>query len=428
MLRVDISDLLFSQSFLEIKYFHQAHQVMQNIHKKYTDGWLSFLDVDERNDIKRIQEYVQKKKNAFESIVVLGIWGSALGTKAIFQAIKWKYYNELSRKQRWDFPKLYVLDNVDPSEIQSLLAVLDLEKTLFMVISKSWSTLETISQYKFFSTLIKQKWLVHNDHFVVIAWENSTLKKEFLKQWGEVFDIPEGIWGRFSAFTNVWLLPLCFVWIDIEQLLLWVNEGKESLFSYNIAENKALLTALIQYHSYIELGKNISVFFPYASHLSLLWDRYKQMIGESLGKLWIGVTLTNALWVTDQHSQLQLYYDGPNDKMILFLEVEDFGIDYPILDNRDLTFAHLMKVEKIGTALSMNQRNKIHYTLKIDALNEKTLWELVVFFEMQTAILWEIYGFDAFDQPGVEIGKKITKEKIEANIWKLNLLESLFND
>lgn len=146
------------------------------------------------------------------------------------------------------------------------------------------------------------------------------------------------------------------------------------------------------------------------------------MIGESLGKKGIGVTLSDCVWVTDQHSQLQLFYDGPNDKLVMFLECEDFGVDYPVSSQDSVTFKDLMQLSKYGTQQSLSKYNKINYTIKIDNLKEKTLWELIVFFEMQTAILWEFYHFDAFDQPGVEIGKQITKNKLQEKFWNTNIL------
>lgn len=426
MINIDLEHLLIRPGFLDIKYRYIAQKTIKSLHEKYNHWTLDFLDVDNNPDIKRIENFVENKKNKYKDIVVLWIWWSALWTRAIFQAIKWKYYNSLSKEKRKWNPRLHILDNVDPIEINQILEILNLEKTLFLVISKSGSTLETISQYHFFKKLIlKEKLLDYKKHFVVIAWEDSRFKEISLADDLEVFDIPTNIWWRFSALTNVWLVPLAFVWINIKELLTWVAEIKDELLNDNLFENKALLTSIIQYHSYIELGKNITVFFPYVSNFWILWQWYKQMVWESLGKWWIWVTLSDSVWVTDQHSQLQLYYDGPNDKLVIFLELEDFWVDYQIIWNEKFTFQNLMHTEKYGTEQSLSNYNKINYTLKLKKLDEKNLWALIVFFEMQTAILWELYWFNAFDQPGVEIWKKITHQKLEENIWKIELLENL---
>ena len=419
MIQIDIEKLLFSKSFLQLKYRTKSNQAIKNINNKYNSGWLDFLKVDKIIDTKRIKKYVSEKKDKYENIVVLWVGGSALGTRAIMQALKGKYYNELSRQKRWNNPRLYILDNIDPDEISYLLEIIELKETLFIVISKSWWTIETVSMFSFFKRLIKKEGLSLTQHFTIVAGENSSFKKKCLKKWYDVFDVPDWIWWRFSAFTDVWLLPLAFIWIDIDNILDWLKSIKKTLLSDNIFENPALLTAIIQYHSYFELNKNITVFFPYSTNLFYLWEWYKQMIGESLWKWWIWVTLTSAIWVTDQHSQLQLYYDWPNDKLITFLEVEDFWVDLKIDKEEKLSFKQLLDTEKFWTEESISSYNKINYTIKIDTINEKTLWELIAMLEVQTAVLWEFYWFNPFDQPWVEIWKQITKQKLLEDFWEI---------
>lgn len=419
MIKINIEKLLFTKKFLELKYKTKSSQAIKELNEKYNSWNLDFLKVDENKDISKIKKYVANKKNKFENIVVLGIWGSVLWTRAIMQALKGKYYNELSRKKRWNYPKLYILDNVDPNEINNLLELIKLKETLFIVISKSGWTIETVSMFSFFKKLVKKEWLKIHEHFAIVAWENSEFEKKCLKKWYEVFWLPEWIGWRFSAFTNVWLLPLAFIWVDIEKILFWLKNIKKTLLSNNIFDNPALLTAIIQYHSYFELNKNITVFFPYSTNLFYLWEWYKQMIGESLWKWWIWVTLTSAIWVTDQHSQLQLYYDWPNDKLITFLEVEDFWVDFKIDKEDKISFKNLLDNSKYWTEESISSYNKINYTIKIDKINEKTLWELIAMLEVQTAILWEFYWFNPFDQPWVEIWKTITRKKIKETYWEI---------
>jgi len=435
MIKIDIQKLLFSKSFLQLKYRTKSNQAIKSINDKYNSWNLDFLKVDKIVDTKRINKYVSEKKDKYENIVVLWVWWSALWTKAIMQALKWKYYNELSRKKRGNNPRLYILDNIDPDEINYLLETIKLKETLFIVISKSGWTIETVSMFSFFKKLVKEEyknsfsltkgkdaWKADRDyknHFTIVAWETSDFKEKCLKKWYDVFDVPDWIWWRFSAFTDVWLLPLAFIWVDIDKILSWLKSIKKTLLSDNIFENPALLTAIIQYHTYFELNKNITVFFPYSTNLFYLWEWYKQMIGESLWKWWIWVTLTSAIWVTDQHSQLQLYYDWPNDKLITFLEVEDFGVDFKIDKENKISFKQLLDTEKFWTEESISSYNKINYTIKIDKINEKTLWELIAMLEVQTAILWEFYGFNPFDQPWVEIGKNITRQKLLEDFWEI---------
>jgi glucose-6-phosphate isomerase len=421
MIDIDLWNNSIQEQYLEKQYSSQTKNAITHINKKYQTWALDFLDVDKNNECGRILEYVENNKYIFESVVVLWIWGSALWTKAIFQVLKWKYYNELQEEKRGWYPKLYVLDNVDPIEIKNLNDILNLEKTLFIVISKSGTTIETLSQYKFFVSKIKERALDIKKHFIIITWENSSLKNDSLKNELEVFEIPEGIWWRFSVLTNVWLLPLAFVWIDIKKLLQWVINTKKSVLSHDINKNRALLTAIIQYHSYIKLWNNITILFPYLSNAWFLWEWYKQLIWESLGKNRKWITLDYSLWVTDQHSQLQLYCDGPNDKLIIFLELTKFGIDYNISTGINIWFSDLMNIEKYGTQESINSTGKLTYTIKIDKLDEEILWEIIIFFEMQIAILWELFWINAFNQPWVEEGKKIAKEKIKEKIWAIGL-------
>jgi len=423
MIKINLDNLLFSKVFLDLKYKTKSLEAIKNINKKYNSQQLEFLNVEKIVDTKKINDFVKKKKEKYENIVVLWIGWSALWTRAIMQALKWKYYNDLSRKKRWNNPKLYILDNIDPSEIQNLLEVIDLEKTLFIVISKSWATIETLSQFTFFKSKILDLKLKLQNHFVIIAWENSNFKKNSLKEGFEVFDIPESIWGRFSIFTPVWLLPLAFIWIDIDEILSWISEYKKELLEPDSSKNIALLTSMINYHSYIELGKNILVLFPYATNLFYFWEWYKQLLAESLWKWGLGLTPNTAIWVTDQHSQLQLYYDWPNDKILNFIEIKDFWVDYKITKNDNFTFKYLLDTEKYATAKSITDYNKINYSLEISEINEKNIAKLVLLYEVQIAIMADFFGVNAFNQPWVEIGKKIAKDKISQNIWKLEFLE-----
>jgi len=419
MIKINIEKLLFTKSFLKLKYRTKSSEAIKNINEKYNNNKLDFLKVDKIINTKRINSYVAEKKDKYENIVVLWVGGSALWTRAIMQALKGKYYNELSRKKRNNSPKLYILDNIDPDEINYLLETIKLKETLFIVISKSGWTIETVAMFSFFKKLILKEWLKVTKHFTIVAWETSEFKEKCLREWYDVFDVPNWIGGRFSAFTDVWLLPLAFIWVDIDKILFWLKNIKKVLLWDDIFNNPALLTAIIQYHSYFELNKNITVFFPYSTNLFYLWEWYKQMIWESLWKSWIWVTLTSAIWVTDQHSQLQLYYDGPNDKLITFLEVEDFWVDFKIDKEKKLSFKQLLDTEKFWTEKSISSYNKINYTIKIDTINEKTLWELIAMLEVQTAILGEFYWFNPFDQPWVEIGKNITKQKLKQDFWEI---------
>lgn len=409
MLKIDQVNNWFLSQDLTKKW----EKALSNFSKKVEAWEVWFVNLDENNDVKRIKKFVKKVRYDFENIVVLWIWWSALWARAILTALKWKYYNELSRKKRWDYPKIHILDNVDPVEIKNLLDVIDLEETIFIVISKSWTTIETLSQYNFFREKMQRKWLNLLKHFIFVAWEKSDFLKEKFESGFEVFGLQENVWWRFSVLSNVGLLPLAFAWIDIEKILNWLTNYKKIFFENNLIKNSALNSALLQFDSYKNNSKNITVFFPYYSNLKELWFWYKQIFNESLWKEENGPTLTISVWTTDQHSDLQLYIQWIKDKFIIFLEVENFEKDYKIEKNKEITFADLMHIEKYATQKSLTDHNVPNYTIKVDKIDEQIIWELIFFFEMQIAFLWELLEINAFDQPWVEFWKKIANERIK---------------
>lgn len=427
MIKIDTKNLDISIDFLKSKYNQKMENAVKLVKEKYKNNKLWFIDLDINCEIEKINSFVLKNKDNYDSVVVLWIWWSALWTRAIMTALKWKYYNELSKEKRNWFPRLYILDNVDPLEINQLINVIDYNKTLFIVISKSGWTLETISQFQFFKEKLEKNDVDYKKNIIIIAWENSQFKTDCNLKWYTVFDIPENVWWRFSVFTNVWLLPLAFIWIDIKKLVRWITNLKSSFFDSDLDRNHALKSAIIQYHAYIELWKNINVIFPYISNFSYFWHWCKQLIWESLWKNNIWVTVVDAIWVTDQHSQLQLYYDWPNDKLLVFIELEKFDNNLKISDLYSLDFETLMHTEKYGTETSITNYDKLNYTLTLDILCEETIWELFFLYEFQTAILGELYWVDAFNQPWVEIGKKITKQRLEEWFWKIDLLDWKIN-
>lgn len=404
-------DSLKNNSFLNEEILNKKTKAINSLKEKRWNLW--FMDLDENIDTEKIKKFVEKNKKNFESIVVLWIWWSALWTKAILEALKWKYYNELSKSKRKNFPKIYVLDNIDPTEIKNIIDIISLKKTLFIVISKSGTTIETLSQYNFFKEKLEKKDLKIEKHFVFIAWEKSEFALEKEKEGFEVFTIPENVGWRFSVFSNVWLLPLAFAWIDIEKLLLWQKNIKNNFFEDNLLSNIALKSALLQFDAYKNQEKNITVFFPYFSNFRSLWLWYKQIFNESLGKNWIWPTLTTAIWTTDQHSDLQLFMEWPNDKFIIFLEVSKFEKNYKIEKDWKMKFSNLLNIEKYATSKALSEKWVLNYSLKIDKIDEENLWELIFFFEMQVAFLWEFLEINAFNQPWVEAWKIIAKERIK---------------
>jgi len=359
----------------------------------------------------------KNNNNNFEDIVVLGIGGSALGPICLEQSLK-----KDSKKN------LYVLDNIDPDYIASVEQKLNFEKTLFIVITKSGETPETLAQYFYFRKKAEEKDLKISEHFVFVT---DPIKGK-LRNWAATeniptFDVPPNVGGRFSVLTNVGLLPASLLDIDIEKLLEGAKEIRDNFLTAENKENFALKLAIIQYEL-LKAGKTINVIMPYNQRLIRFTDWTKQLIAESVGKrydndnkeVFTGITPVNALGATDQHSQTQLYNEGPKDKLIIFIENENFTHDLQIPEIypqdpdlkylANLKFSKLLNTEKYGTEEAYTESKVPNITIKIDKLDEETLGELFMLFQAATAILGELLNINAFNQPGVERSKVITRE------------------
>lgn len=365
------------------------------------------------------------RKN-YEYFVVLGIGGSALGPIAAFQAICHMHYNDLPKRKRKG-PKFYVEDNVDPERMVALLDVIDVEKTMFNIITKSGSTSETMSQYLIINSILKEKLGDKAKEHIIATTSKSAgnLIKIAKKENYKTFFIPDGVGGRFSELCPVGLLPAAVVGIDIKALLLGAKFMDEECSSDNLKKNQALMAAVLQYLA-MEKGKNISVMMPYADGLKFIADWYCQLWGESLGKNKTldgkacnkGQTPVKALGVTDQHSQVQLYTEGPADKVITFIGVDNYRSNVVIPDGCEEfpnvnflcghTMNELIDTERRATEYAITKSGKMNHTIMLPELNEFTLGQLLMLFQLKTAYAGALLNIDTFNQPGVEEGKNAT--------------------
>jgi glucose-6-phosphate isomerase len=406
-----------------------ALKAHQNILEAEADGKMGFMELpyNQEKVVKELKATAEELKDKFDNFVVLGIGGSALGNIAVQTAINDPYYN-LFEEARNGYPRLFVSDNVDPEKVKALLDKLDPEKTLFNVISKSGSTAETMSQFLLARQFIADAVGEENvgEHFIATTSKDSGYLIEIAaREDMKKFFIPDNVGGRFSVLTPVGLLSAAMTGVDIEKLLDGAAYMDKICRQDDFWKNPALVNGLIQYLAY-KKGKVMSVMMPYSDRLRDLADWYKQLWAESLGKevdrqgnkVNVGPTPIKALGATDQHSQAQLYMEGPFDKIITFLEVENFAeeLEIPGAYN-DLaglgylgghSFAELINTEKWATELALNKRNRMNQTLKVPEVNEFTLGQLFYFFEFQTAVTGELLNINAFNQPGVELGKNYT--------------------
>lgn len=381
-----------------------------------------------KTQLAEIIDYANAVAPKYDNFVVLGIGGSALGPLAVHQALNHYYYNELSPAKRGHRPRFYVMDNIDPVRFNELLQMLDPRKTLFNVISKSGNTSETMAQFLIIRDILRRVCGdSYAEHIVVTTdKEKGNLLPIALKEGYQRFVIPAGIGGRFSELTPVGLLAAAICGIDVNQLLegalgmdQWIRDSK------GVLSNPAQLRAALAHLSW-QKGKNISVFMPYADGLKTMADWYAQLWAESLGKRFdrqgrvvhVGQTPVKALGVTDQHSQVQLYVEGPDDKVITFVTVEKFKetreipIDLELPEDIQFlggrTLEELLLAEQKATEYALTLAGRQHQKIILSSLDAYNVGQLLLLLEWETAYMGELLNINAFDQPGVEEGKNGT--------------------
>ena len=306
-----------------------------NKRKDKLGQWLQWMNLGYNEEtLWYVKEYAAMVQGRFDNILVLGIGGSALGGIAVTEALLKPFWNLLSPEQREGLPRIFFLDNIDPDYMVGLLNVLDLKKTLVNVITKSGSTAETMSQFMIVKNILEQE-LGDNYRYNIVATtdKKTGILRQIAEQEGyKTFVVPDDVGGRFSVFSAVGLLPFALVGIDIDEIVNGIKDMDLALKNTDIKENIAAQNALIHYLLDTKKGKNLSVMMPYSSKLKYVSDWYVQLWAESLGKnkdkegnaVCVGPTPIKALGATDQHSQIQLYNEGPNNKVINFIRVKNF--------------------------------------------------------------------------------------------------------
>jgi glucose-6-phosphate isomerase len=353
----------------------ETKEIHQDIKEKRAAGKLPFMDLPDQNG-KVILEMAKAIKKRCESFVVLGIGGSALGNIALHMALNHPYYNELSKTGRKRAPRIYVMDNADPDRLSGLLDILDLKKTCFNVITKSGGTAETMANF-----LVCQEALInavgrekHVEQIVVTTDKSKgNLKRVADREGYACMVIPEGVGGRFSVLTPVGLLSAALSGINIRELLAGASFMERRCRKAKVWENPAYLNGAIHYILNTRRGKHISVMMPYVHGLYGFADWYRQLWSESLGKrltldgkeVHAGQTPVKALGTTDQHSQIQLYVEGPNDKVITFIGVNGYRQEmqiprsYPEMEGISYLGGHtqeaLMQAEQKATEFALTR-------------------------------------------------------------------------
>jgi len=353
----------------------------------------------------------------------VGIGGSALGPMAVHKALSHPYYNALSGDDRRG-PRIHFAENTDPATLSAILDLADPDATWVNVVTKSGSTAETMANF----LVIRGVLIDSLGHFGFQGRTIATTDPEegFLKQIADredlrVLPIPADVGGRFSVLTPVGLLPAAVAELDIDALLAGASQCVDEVNEQG-AEHPAVLGAAMHYLMDTARGRNVRVMMTYADALERLAAWFVQLWAESLGKDGKGSTPHGAVGTTDQHSQVQLYMEGPQDKVIEIVEVENHQRDLEIPEAyEDLegvgylgghTMAELLGVECDATRRALTEAGHPNSTIKLGATNEENLGYVLQALEVQTAITGSLYGVNAFNQPGVEAGKQITYKRM----------------
>jgi glucose-6-phosphate isomerase len=403
--------------------------VQAEVRRRRAAGEYGFHELVRQDEtVREIKIFAEGLGQAHDHVLVLGIGGSALGTKALLNALRRPAWNEWDDEGREFFPRLTVLENVDPTTVSAALRRIDPRRVLVNVISKSGGTAETMAQY-----LVVRGWLedalgqAAYRHLVFTTDpERGALRDLANKEGIATLRVPPDVGGRFSVLSPVGLLPAALVGIDIEALLIGARRAVERAESDDLLANPAALYAALHWAADTDLAARVNVLMPYTDRLKELAEWYRQLWAESLGKrvdrggrvVNTGSTPIGAIGATDQHSQVQLFMEGPYDKVITFAAVDDLGEDVPIPARPDLppdlsylpghTLGELLRAEYAATSAALSQMGRMNCTLHLSDLSAATLGETIMFFQLATGYAGVWYGIDPFDQPGVELGKRLT--------------------
>lgn len=373
---------------------------------------LDFLDLTSQgtSEIKTIAGYV--KENA-EDFIVLGIGGSALGPRAIVEALS--PFHNLSKK-----PRIFICDNVDPGTFRHVISLVNLKKTVVNVITKSGSTAETMASFMVMWEELSKAVGKEPRNFVIATTDplGGNLRKIANDTGMRTLTIPSGVGGRYSVLSPVGLLPAEVIGVDSAEMLKGARDIHDICLNPNVWENPAYLFGSLLYLMNRDFGRNINVMLPYADGLKPFSEWFCQLWAESLGKNGVGMTPYPSLGTVDQHSQMQLWMEGPEDKVVTFIKVVDYGMDIKIpqvfnsvegisyLSGR--TFSELIKAEEESSELALSENKRPNMTITLPVIDPYHLGQLFHFFGIATAFTGFLLGVNPFDQPGVEEGKNFT--------------------
>jgi glucose-6-phosphate isomerase len=407
--------------------FRDAHA---RVEARIEKGEMGFVRLPGDEAMRRgVQEVADSFGQWFETLVVVGIGGSSLGARAVTDALLGPHWNEDSDEDREHYPRIHFMENPDPGSVSDLLARVDPRRTLFNIVSKSGSTAETMAQLLVVEDFLRERLEEEQirGHFLFTTDPETGVLRRMAELRGiPTLAVPPAVGGRFSVLSPVGLLPAAVTGVDTAGLLRGAAEMESLCRSPVLTENPAGLLATLLHAADVEEGRRIHVLMPYHDRLRSLALWFQQLWGESLGKARgvdgapneTGPTPLPALGAVDQHSLLQLFMEGPADKVILFLRVggREVPVEIPSLHAEEPALSYLgghtldglLEAERRATAEALRRVGRPSALVDVERLDARTLGGLLMLFQMATVFAGALYGVDPLDQPGVEAGKALT--------------------
>jgi len=399
-----------------------ARSAFEGFEARRRSGEVGFADLPaDRGAAEASVQLAKELGSRFENLLVLGIGGSSLGGRAIVSALAHPFHNLLPRERRGAM-RIFFPDNSDPATFEALLGTLDLAETCFATVTKSGGTAETMSQH----LALRERCIArfgeegYRERCVLVTDPAKGALREIARaERLRALAVPANVGGRFSALSAVGILPAAAAGLDVGELLAGAAAMEARCRTGDVLANPALLLAATLCLMDRRRGRRIHVLMPYADALRDTGDWFVQLWAESLGKRPdVGPTPFRAVGATDQHSSMQLMMEGPQDKLVMLVRVASPRADvaltvpagyraYPEIAYLDRhTMGELIEAERRATDAALRKAGRPTLTIELARLDARTLGELLMLFELATAYAGGLYGVNAFDQPGVEAGKR----------------------
>jgi glucose-6-phosphate isomerase len=408
-------DMAKYQTYLDL-----GDKALVSLKALYDSNSLPLLELPEKtSDLEAIEPIAERFCENFDDVIILGTGGSSLGGQTLCA---------LAVPSASTRPNLHFMDNIDPHSFDLLFRGITPERTGFIVISKSGGTAETLAQFLYCLDVFRSQKISENsalnieNHFLIITEPGDRPLRRLAEKWKiEIIDYDPGIGGRYSALAIPSLLPSLIAGVNAYEIRKGATKVLKQMASANtVDECPPALGAILNVALAKENNINTTVLMPYLDRLNCFGSWFQQLWAESLGKNGKGTTPIRALGVVDQHSQLQLYLDGPKDKLITLLIANQNNkgglIPKDLTDDPELKFiadkrmGDLMAAEQRATAATLIKNNCPTRIIKINSLDERSLGSLLMHFMLETIIAADLLGLNAFNQPAVEEGKAMAKQ------------------